>query len=123
LENYKADNGIYPTDTDIAALDARTQTNSADYQVASLSLYKFISGDADNDANRVVESKAYFAFKPNQLFPQDQTQAVTYVRDPFGNSYGYSTAQQTTPTKGYNPTFDLWSTANSTNPAQWIKNW
>jgi general secretion pathway protein G len=123
LENYKADNGIYPTDTDIAALDARTQTNSANYQAASLSLYKFISGDADNDANRVAESKSYFAFKPNQLSPQDQTQAVTYVRDPFGNSYGYSTAQQTTPTKGYNPTFDLWSTANSTNPTQWIKNW
>jgi type II secretory pathway pseudopilin PulG len=123
LENYKTDNGIYPTDADIAALDARTQTNTADYEKAGLSLYKFISGDADNDTNRVVESKSYFAFKPNQLNPQDPTTAVAYIRDPFGNSYGYSTAQQTTPTKGYNPTFDLWSTANSTDPAQWIKNW
>jgi type II secretory pathway pseudopilin PulG len=126
LENYKADNGTYPTDADIAALDARTQTNTADYQKASLSLYKFISGDADNDANRVVESKSYFLFKPNQLYPQDQTTAVSYIRDPFGNSYGYSTAQQTSSAKGYNPTFDLWSTAGGTAPSdvpQWIKNW
>jgi type II secretory pathway pseudopilin PulG len=123
LENYKADNGIYPTDADIAALDARTQANPADYAKASLSLYKFISGDADNDTNRVAESKSYFPFKPNQLYPQSQTTAVLYIRDPFGNSYGYSTAQQTNSSKGYNPTFDLWSTANATNPVEWIKNW
>ena len=38
--------------------------------------------------------------------------AVTAIRDPFGNSYGYSTAKARTPNhRGYNPTFDLWSTA------------
>ena len=65
------------------------------------------------------------------LFPADQTQNVQYIQDPFGNSYGYSTANQADSTKGYNPTFDLWSTSGLTaspgNPdtitPQWIKNW
>jgi hypothetical protein len=73
-------------------------------------------------------------FKPNMLFPADQAQPVQYIQDPFGNSYGYSTIQAATlnTTKGYNPTFDLWSTAGLTTTAtpppaadqlQWIKNW
>lgn len=76
-------------------------------------------------ANRqpIANAKSYFAFKSNQHSPVDQTQDVQFIRDPFGNSYGYSTAYQSDPLKGYNPTFDLWSTANSTKPAEWIKNW
>jgi hypothetical protein len=63
------------------------------------------------------------------LSPPGGTGPVTAIRDPFGNSYGYSTAQQADPSKGFNPTFDLWSTAgtnNSTNAAYekaWVKNW
>jgi type II secretory pathway pseudopilin PulG len=141
LENYKADNGIYPTDTYINALDARTTYDPASYQTASLALYKLLSSDAN--ANRTIDgteaNKSYFAFKPNQLSPQDQSTAVVYVRDPFGNSYGYSTAgnSQTNPSPsspvGYNPTYDLWSTADySPSPApsptptpqdHWVKNW
>ncbi len=125
LENYKADNGVYPSNAAIEALDARTVTDTEDYKTASLSLYKFISGDADNDANRTPDpnTKSYFSFKPNQLSPKDQTQKVQFISDPFGNAYGYSTAHPADATKGYNPTFDLWSTANSNDPAQWIKNW
>src|SRR5207247_10888598 len=74
--------------------------------------------------------KAYFAFRSNQLSPTYQTQAVEFIRDPFGNSYGYSTANQAAPANGYNPTFDLWSTSGlTTTPPtntitpQWIKNW
>jgi hypothetical protein len=71
-------------------------------------------------------------FKPNMLFPADQTQNVLYIQDPFSKSYGYSTIQAATQdtTKGYNPTFDLWSTASLTSSPptaadqnQWIKNW
>jgi hypothetical protein len=58
------------------------------------------------------------AFKSNQLGADN---GKTFVKDPFGNSYGYSTAGPTS--GGYNPTFDLWSTANSTTTAQWVKNW
>ncbi|MEY2482432.1 MAG: ral secretion pathway protein [Verrucomicrobiota bacterium] len=133
LENYKADNGIYPNDADTNALKPNTKGDptQSEYQKASLALYKLISGDADNDASRIAESKSYFSFKPNQLSPQTQNVAVTSIRDPFGNSYGYSTVKASAPsgTDGYNPTFDLWSTGNtidtaiSPNQSQWIKNW
>jgi type II secretory pathway pseudopilin PulG len=135
LESYKADNGIYPTDSNTTALKANTMGDptQSTYQNASLSLYKAISGDADNDSNRIAESKSYFSFKPNQLYPLTQNQAVTYIRDPFRkeNSYGYSTVKSSNPTgtDGYNPTYDLWSTggvSSSANPpdqTQWIKNW
>jgi type II secretory pathway pseudopilin PulG len=158
-ESYKADNAVYPRpqpapNTTTDTLDARTMgdpvtTNATLYKAASLVLYRALSGD--RDLNRIVDAadesldidgstlgtpltqlpKSYYTFKPNQLSPTDQTQIpVDFIRDPFGNSYGYSTANQANPTtKGYNPTFDLWSTAgltarpSSTITPQWIKNW
>jgi general secretion pathway protein G len=133
LENYKADNGVYPSTAETNTLKANTMGDptNANYTSASLALYKLISGDADNDANRVSESKSYFSFKPNQLSPTNQTSAVLFIKDPFGNSYGYSTVKASVPTgtDGYNPTFDLWSTAGTIdgstapNQSQWIKNW
>lgn len=134
LENYKADNGTYPTDSangTTNTLDARTMFNpaAAQYTAASLFLYKELSGD--QAGNRVPTGKSYFPFKPNMLLPKDQAQAVIAIADPFGHSYGYSTANQANSSKGYNPTFDLWSTAgtgigSTSNPSpqdQWIKNW
>jgi len=127
LENYKADNGVYPVDISVDA-KANGAGNPASYTGASLTLYKAISGDADNDTSRSAEKTAYFTFKPNQLAPSDQTQKVTFIKDPFGNSYGYSTVYATDVSKGYNPTFDLWSTAGTSttgtpNPLPWVKNW
>src|SRR6266446_3423941 len=115
-ENYKADNAVYPREassTDM--LDARLSGNPSAYQTASLYLYKQLSGDSSG--NRNPTAKSYMAFKPNMLFPADQTQNVLYLQDPFGNSYGYSTIQAATQntTQGYNPTFDLWSTSGLTN--------
>lgn len=152
LESYKADNGVYPRDptpnTATDALDARTMfdavsLNASLYNAAGLVLYRALSGDRDlnrtvdaADKNRDIDGsslatpltelpKTYFSFKPNMLSPSGGTGNVTAIRDPFGNSYGYSTAYQAPPTatKGYNPTFDLWSTANTTDPNQWMKNW
>ncbi len=156
-ESYKADNAIYPRDptanTATDSLDARTMFDPASanailYKTASLVLYRALSGDRNLD--RTVSAadenfnidgstlatpltqlpQTYFTFKPNML---SQTQNVQYIQDPFGNSYGYSTAYQYDPMKGYNPTFDLWSTANytpQTSPTptpspqnSWIKNW
>ena len=121
LENYKADNGGYPVDVSV---DAKMKSDPADYKGASLTLYKALSGDADNDSNRSAEATSYFAFKDNQLSPP--TGSVVFIKDPFGYSYGYSTIYQTDPAKGYNPTFDLWSTSGSTvvgGKSGWIKNW
>ena len=159
-ESYKADNGIYPKDptanTATDALNARTMLDpvTADvtfYRAASLVLYRALSGDrnldravTDADKNFNIDGsslsqplaqlpQSYFAFKPNMLSPSGGSGTITAITDSFGNSYGYSTANQYDPNKGYNPTFDLWSTAGaaaSPTPAPpatqqdlWIKNW
>jgi type II secretory pathway pseudopilin PulG len=120
LENYRADNGIYPRDTRTDALKSRAP-DPAVYAPASLHLYDQLAGATHG--SRTPTAKSYFTFKPNQLSPADQTQNVTFIRDPFGNSYGYSTASQLNSADGYNPTFDLWSTADDADQTRWIKNW
>jgi type II secretory pathway pseudopilin PulG len=147
LESYKADNGVYPRgnadlsnispyDTD--TLDPVNDLNPAAtpipnvYTKATLYLYKQLSGDSAG--NRQVTGKSYLTFKPNMLYPDNQSLNVQYIRDPFGNSYGYSTKKASDPNaNGYNPTFDLWSTAGvapsptpsppATQQNLWIKNW
>jgi type II secretory pathway pseudopilin PulG len=133
LENYKADYGIYPRGANSDILNARASGNPSQYQSASLDLYNALFGAMGG--SRTPTSKSYFVFKPNMLFPADQALNVLYIQDPFGNSYGYSTIQAATQdtTRGYNPTFDLWSTAGLTSDPppsgtdtitpQWIKNW
>jgi prepilin-type N-terminal cleavage/methylation domain-containing protein len=129
-ENYKADNGIYPTNSDTQTLDPTNEFDPTvsppnDYTRASLWLYQQISGDATG--NRQPSGKSYMAFKPNMLLPAPPSTAnVTAIADPFGNSYGYSTKMAVTGSGGYNPTFDLWSTAGGTTSGdvpKWIKNW
>jgi type II secretory pathway pseudopilin PulG len=136
LESYKADNGIYPRDTTNNTTDnlnARVSGNPTSYQGASLFLYNSLFGATNGSRTPASGARSYFTFKPNMLSPADQSQNVQYIRDPFGNSYGYSTANQANSSTGYNPTYDLWSTAGLTaNPPvsgtdtvtpQWIKNW
>ena len=123
LESYKADNGIYPTDP--GKTENVNPPTSPIPAAASLYLYEQLTGDSNND--RVVDTKSYFVFKPNMLLPAPPSTAnVTAIRDPFGNPYGYSTMKAAGGSGGYNPTYDLWSTANA-NPAndqnQWVKNW
>jgi len=136
-ESYKADNAVYPFNSATNTLDARSNLDPSAYSTASLLLYEQLSGDLAH--NRQPSGKSYFAFKPNMLLPSGGSGTVTAISDPFGNSYGYSTAAnpQANPTPsgtpGYNPTFDLWSTvgvAASPTPAPpatqqdlWIKNW
>ncbi|MEI9895484.1 MAG: type II secretion system protein [Chthoniobacter sp.] len=153
VESYKNDNGGYPQDatlTDVldASLD-NVMPDTSKMAASSLYLYKCLSGDT-NATGAISASKNYAPdfFKPSRLFgPKDSSGKLTsvqYIMDPFGNSYGYSTAglaveQQyrvalatnpsapRPPQKGYNPTFDLFSTAGDAstppNKAKWIKNW
>jgi len=153
IESYKADNGIYPRGQSTSApasgtpvytvattgtddLDARVNVDSTQkiYQDASRYLYEQLSGDANLDLAADTGSKTYFAFKESMLAVikdvNGNSIGLSHIKDPFGNSYGYSTIQAATgdSTKGYNPTFDLWSTAgttsgNATALNQWIKNW
>jgi len=132
LESYKADNGIYPREASSDALDPRLSGDPNAYQAASLFLFKELSGLDENGAP-VAGAKSYFAFKPQMLSGLRSTggnvSTITGIRDPFGNHYGYSTANQVDSAKGYNPTFDLWSTggtegrASPPSQSQWIKNW
>jgi len=144
-ESYKADNGIYPTSADTNSLDPKTNGNPGStpcpspcpdpgavtaYSQTSLFLYTQLSG-MNPDGTPIAGARSYFSFKPNMLSPR-QSLPITAILDPFGYSYGYSTAQASNPggAAGYNPTFDLWSTAGLTSSPpsaadqnQWIKNW
>ncbi len=129
-ESYKADNGVYPASSDTNNLNAQTSFNPSAYQAASLYLYNALFGATAGSRTPNTGARSYFVFKPNMLFPADQTQNVQYIQDPFGNSYGYSTIDNPvanpSPTPGYNPTFDLWSTASGTatnDVPKWVKNW
>jgi prepilin-type N-terminal cleavage/methylation domain-containing protein len=137
LESYKADNAIYPRDnttnqyTDTLDAQQNLDPSQSGYRNASLYLFTQLSGLNQNQTP-ITGAKIYFSFKP-QMLSIDTNGNVTAIKDPFGNSYGYSTANQSDPNKGYNPTFDLWSTAGvapSPTPAPpatqqnlWIKNW
>ena len=129
-ENYKADNGVYPANSDTNALNAQTSVDPSAYQAASLYLYNALFGATAGSRTPNTGARSYFVFKPNMLFPADQTQTVQYIQDPFGYSYGYSTIDNpvanSNPTPWYNPTFDLWSTGGGTTASdvpKWIKNW
>jgi type II secretory pathway pseudopilin PulG len=145
-ESYKADNGIYvrgpaasmtvgntliPANaTDILNARQNGNPNSPSFGNTSLYLYTQLSGDLSG--LQQPTNKSYFTFKP-QMLSIDNNGFVTAIKDPFGNSYGYSTIQAATQdtTKGYNPTFDLWSTVGLTQDPgspdtitpQWTKNW
>ena len=139
------------------------------YQASSEYLYQCLSGNIPAaNGTAATTTKPYFDFKPNQLGIAKDAAGVTvatttspymYVQDPFGFSFGYSTIYQKavvdaaanpaatpaaspTPTPGYNPTFDLWSTAGYSATAGrgtpknnvvadtpviysslWVKNW
>jgi prepilin-type N-terminal cleavage/methylation domain-containing protein len=123
----------------------------ADYAQASLFLWQQLSGhwsDVNPSQAPVSPSGTNYAgdfFKNTVLSGTSTTGQMTtvnYIQDPFGNPYCYSTAgllqEQTyranvltgtqTPRSiaGFNPTFDLWSTAGATTSGgapKWVKNW
>jgi len=155
-ESYRTDFGGYPQNDDTDQLDPKMDANPVTgkpgerYKKANLTLYSALSGDSepDDEPDGKPEKKAYISFTPNRLnFSKDeagQIKKVKFIQDPFGNPYGYSTmglAEEAayrkavrkdpkTPridvSRGYNPTFDLWSTAGKTNVVDtrsWVKNW
>lgn len=124
LEGYKADNGTYPRNSDTDALNAQTATTDASaYQAAGRYLFQCLSGYTGG----TTYNKRYMEFKPGQISTGNAAPSTTgtWVIDPFGLCYGYSTINQSVQdgvaagtanqsalaTSGYNPTFDLWSTA------------
>jgi hypothetical protein len=98
LENYKADNGIYPSDpasTETLAANADPSGgNPRTFVESSKYLYKSLAGDSDDDptTSSANDTRNYFraALEPSMLSPNPPA-ARTFIRDPFGYSYGYST--------------------------------
>src|SRR5438270_2040228 len=118
LESYKADNGIYPANTDTNSLDPTSDVNSSPptsgtnkYSKAGLYLYEQLAGVTSGVRSQLPPNKSYFSFKPNMLYPKDISKDIVGIMDPFGNLYGYSTSKASG-SNGYNPTFDLWSTGS-----------
>jgi len=65
-------------------LDRKVDTSDLTYDI-----------DGSNLASPLTQlPKSYFAFKPSMLSPTGGAGSVQFIRDPFGNSYGYSTANQ-----------------------------
>src|SRR3954470_11313699 len=70
LENYKADNGIYPRDTNSS--DQANQTASLSdksYTTANVFLYEQLFGSSSGARTPNAGAKTYFPFKPNMLNP------------------------------------------------------
>ena len=121
-ENYKADTGVYRSSKrasgrDLDGLDPST-TNLDDYKMPfTLHVRPNFSEISTSSGTPDTGVRSYMTFKPTLLLrddmsnPPSSTNQVTAIRDPFGNSYGYSTARAANPSgnAGYNPTFDLWT--------------
>jgi len=159
IESYKIDNGTVPQNNDTDLLDPRIHfsavggTSGGYYHKASRYLYQALTGDLDppNDPDGKPEpgNKSYYTFDRSLLNVNrngtGEITKVNYIQDPFGSSYGYSTAgikleteyrkelrtnpQAPRPSdkKGYNTaTYDMWSTTGATTldgQAKWVKNW
>jgi type II secretory pathway pseudopilin PulG len=135
MEAYKADNGIYPTPWNGATTFSNTNsaykvspaTGGGSYELSSEYLYQALAGMTNTTDTPTPGVKSYFPFKKTQLgVDTSGAGSVYYIKDPFGNSYGYfSGSGSVVPINGTNA-FDLWSTAGDmqgTNQPGWISNW
>jgi len=130
LESYKTDNGIYPAASNLLTNTYKANDGSQSgglYQLSSQILYTNLSGQAYYTATPVAGVKSYMSFKANQV-GNPTVSGQTYIKDPWGYSYGYSTGDGTAnyPYNGNN-FFDLWSTGGllsaKANTNAWISNW
>ena len=129
LESYKVDHGTYPSDPQTTErLRTNTVYDPVYYVPSSEVLYRALSGNFDGDpaTTSTLDGKRYYAFTPQML--RITPTGHTYVIDPWGNSYGYSTFGAVHPgdPAANNPTFDLWSTRagrHLKDKSNWVKNW
>jgi Tfp pilus assembly protein PilE len=107
LESYYADNGRYPSSMATRTLRPEANFPPGNYIAASHTLYQALSNH---------DGKVYFEFSKSML--RQDALGNTYIVDPGGNPYGYSTAG----TK--NNAYDLWSTRGNLRATNgWSGNW
>jgi prepilin-type N-terminal cleavage/methylation domain-containing protein len=137
LESYKADNGTYPvppdgsgfSSTNVYTSASPTQANGL-YQQSSAYLYQQLTGRTNyTDPVSTFGTHIYYPFRSAEL--GNDTPSATgqiYIKDPFGNSYGYFAGDAASvPMSGTNQ-YDLWSTGGdtsspATNIPTWITDW
>ncbi len=139
MEAYKIDNGIYPQGTNFTDTNAYAQNDPSavpgNYQASSQLLFQTLSGKTNYNDPSLPGFKAYMNFRADQLgnaaAPAGTTgSGCTYMIDPWGYSYGYSTGG-TNSTSQYPMNgvgfYDLWSSAGATgqptNVSSWVANW
>jgi prepilin-type N-terminal cleavage/methylation domain-containing protein len=148
-EGYKTDNGIYPQLPATLATTFTTNTyagtdgsgSGGNYQQSSQILYETLSNQTNFNDIPVPGTRAYMSFKANQLGNTATAASTaygagtsTYIKDPWNNSYAYSTATNSAGATPYNGVgfFDLWSTGGilqaklTATPSltnAWISNW
>jgi type II secretory pathway pseudopilin PulG len=134
LENYKADNGTYPISDGVLLTNNYTSddgtTANGEYQINSAIIYNALAGQASYSSPPTAGTKVYLPFKANEV--GNPTGATSYVKDPWGASYGYSTGTLTTYPYTGQGLFDIWSCggvtktqlgANTSLTNAWIANW
>ena len=130
LESYKSDNGAYPQASFFSSTNtyntAPTTANGL-YQQSAQILYQSLTGLTNYADAPQVGVKTYMTFRKSQLGNDAAgSGSGIYVKDPFGNAYGYWTGNGANlPVNGTN-LFDIWSTGGDpagTNAPGWISNW
>jgi type II secretory pathway pseudopilin PulG len=137
LENYKADNGAYPSPPTVIFSSTNAYMTYAGtstlYQQSAELLYEQLSGYTNVSytygTSATPTGHVYMTFKAGQL-ANDKPGSATpiYVQDPFGNPYGYFNGNAANvPYNGTNE-YDLWSTGGDTNnppvnTATWLTDW
>jgi prepilin-type N-terminal cleavage/methylation domain-containing protein len=130
LERFKTDNGTYPMANNFGGPGSYSGADSSqsggDYALSAAIVYENLSGQT-NFTDPPSGRTSYFPFKAGQIASLNSN---SYVKDPFGNAYGYYTGDFNNPTAsppnngaGF---FDLWTTGGvpttgATN--KWISNW
>jgi len=133
LESYKTDNATYPQSDGVLVSSSYVTYDGTtlNYQTNSTLLFTALWG---TNAYTAAPAAGMTVYLPSVKISQvGNPAAYSYFKDPWGYSYGYSTATITTTTP-FNGTglFDLWSTGGilstvvATTPSltnAWLSNW
>jgi len=116
-ERYFADNNAYPTNasSDNTGCDPSSnfEPTATSYTKAGIVLFTNLFGG--NQYNMSPSGKRYFEPKPSMV--SSTNGANPYLKDPWGNAYGYNSDGTNAPL--------IWSTAGTKNGAtnKWITSW
>jgi type II secretory pathway pseudopilin PulG len=127
LESFKTDHGTYPPAASLLTnyLGNDVTQSGGNYQISSQTLYRALSGQTNFTDQPNAETKVYMSFKRNMV---GDAAGGSFVKDPSGNPYGYSTGRGTSFPYNGEGYFDLWSTAgtkgiSAAETNAWISNW